>query len=49
MYPAYEVSHYLEPRAENYTPEHARGVAAFVVQDFPASQRLHTVFPAAFW
>lgn len=47
MYPANEVSHLVDPRAENYPSAHAVGVAEVSVeQDFPASQRLHTVCPA---
>jgi hypothetical protein len=49
MYPSYEASHFVDPKAENDIAEHAVGAAEVsVVQDFPASQRLHTVFPPTF-
>ena len=49
MYPAYEVSHFVDPSAENYGAEQAVGVAEVtVVQDFPASQSLHTYCPISF-
>jgi hypothetical protein len=49
MYPAYEVSHFVDPKAENYTAVHTAGVfEGFVVQDFPASQSLHAFSPYVF-
>ena len=50
MYPAYEVSHFVDPSAENDGAEQAVGAAeGTVVQDLPASQSLHTYCPAKFW
>jgi hypothetical protein len=43
VYPAYEVvSHFVNPRDENYGNTHATGVSLVVEQDFPASQSLQT-------